>query len=443
MHITSVGSVCSGIEAATIAWKNLGWSFKWYAEVDPYPSKVLKERFGSVDNLGDLQSISALIKCGLIDSPDLICGGTPCQAFSLAGWQEGLGDDRGNLTLSFVDLIEANDQKRYEQQLKPSVVLWENVEGVLCDKTNAFGCFISSLAGFGQTIRQKKWPKAGIIRGVKRNIAWRILDAKFFGVPQQRKRLYVLAGGPDFYPERVLFEKHYGTVESYPETPLIFQKDGHTFETFRAYTDCLYASYATKWNGNAAAKNGSLFVLQNNKLRRFSPLECERLMGLPDNHTLVPGLSRTKRYQAIGNSWAVPVVRWIGQRIKDYNQINLNLDFDQQSLIKTLTRVEGTGFFSDLGSDLVFINEQLTLNCSTAPEKRHFGTLEKIVSPCNIPQKIYISPVGCQGILRRQAERNLQLNSRLKDLLIIGASEMSAQAIEKQSRRQKRGKYST
>ena len=87
---------------------------------------------------------------------------------------------------------------------------------------------------------------------------------------------------------------------------------------FREYSDCLYSAYGTNWNGNAAAYNGSLFVVQDEKIRRLSPLECERLMGFPDEYTNIKGAKRTNRYQAIGNSWAVPVVQWIGKRLVSY-----------------------------------------------------------------------------------------------------------------------------
>ena len=130
-----------------------------------------------------------------INAPDLICGGTPCQAFSLAGFKNGLNDNRGNLTLKFVDIVESNDNVREKLGLPPSVVFWENVEGVLKDKTNAFGCLISSLAGLGKVLNMKNWPNAGVLRGKKRNVAWRVLDAKYFGLPQQRRRLYVVASG--------------------------------------------------------------------------------------------------------------------------------------------------------------------------------------------------------------------------------------------------------
>ena len=99
----------------------------------------------------------------------------------------------------------------------------------------------------------------------------------------------MLAGGTDFFPENVLFEKHINDLQEFPETKLTFEKDGHRFEVFREYTDCLYSAYGTKWNGNAAAYNGSLFIVQDERIRRLSPLECERLMGFPDNYTNIKG----------------------------------------------------------------------------------------------------------------------------------------------------------
>ena len=145
--IRTVGSICSGIEAASVAWKPMGVSFEWFSEIAPFPSAVLKEKFPNVSNIGDMNKILELLKKGKITAPDLLCGGTPCQAFSYAGRQKGLNDDRGNLTLKFVDIINENDKVRKKNGETPCTVFWENVEGVLSDKTNAFGCLVSSLAG--------------------------------------------------------------------------------------------------------------------------------------------------------------------------------------------------------------------------------------------------------------------------------------------------------
>ena len=252
MNIKTVGSICSGIEAASVAWQKHRFNFQWFSEIADFQSKFLAFKYPNIPNLGDMTKIPELLHEKQISAPDLICGGTPCQAFSLAGWQKGLEDERGNLTLKFVDIVDENDRQRKIQGKSPTVILWENVEGVLKDKTNAFGCFLASLAGCAEEIKIKKWENSGLIRGRKRNIAWRIMDAKYFGLPQQRRRLYVIAGGKKFNPERVLFEKHENSFSDFPKNSLTFTKLGKNFEVFREYTDCLYSSYGTKWNGNAA-----------------------------------------------------------------------------------------------------------------------------------------------------------------------------------------------
>lgn len=441
MIYKSVGSICSGIEAASVAWEPLGMNFEWFSEIADFPSRVLAEKYPNIQNLGDMNNIPDKIESGEIVAPDLICGGTPCQAFSLAGWKNGLNDDRGNLTLRFVDIVDSNDRKRHELEKEPSIVFWENVEGVLTDKTNAFGCLICSLAGFNDVIELKRWPNAGVIHGVKRNIAWRVLDAKFFGLPQQRRRLYLLAGGKDFFPENVLFEYHSGHLEDYPSASLNFKKEGHKFEVFREYTDCLYSAYGTKWNGNAAAYNGSLFIVQDDRIRRISPLEGERLMGFPDNYTDLPGAKRTNRYQAIGNSWAVPVVRWIGKRLTEYSEDSMKFDEKRNLLLARITEVKNQGFFIDLGKDIIDIGMENPINCTATPENCEFRDMSAIVSS-DAPEDIYISPVGCFGIVRRKRERNLNINSRLEEVLLSISSQMSAEEIEKRSRVQKRGRFS-
>lgn len=441
MQIKNVGSICSGIEAASVAWEPLGFQFEWFSEIAEFPSKVLAEKYPGIPNLGDMNDIPEMIKSEEIVAPDMICGGTPCQAFSFAGWQNGLNDDRGNLTLKFVDIIEANDAARIKEGKSRTIMFWENVEGVLSDKTNAFGCFVSSLAGFSEVIERKKWSNAGVIHGPKRNVAWRVLDAKYFGLPQQRKRLYVMAGDIDFYPENVLFEKHEKELQEYPSAKLVFEKEGHKFEVFREYTDCLYSAYGTKWNGNAAAYNGSLFVVQDDRIRRLSPLETERLMGFPDNYTDLPKAKKTNRYQATGNSWAVPVVKWIGQRLVEYEADIFGLASESLLLEKRKYDIKDEGFYIDLGKDIVLVNSELTINCTPVPEKSTFADMSAVVSP-DAPEDIYISPVGCYGIVRRKQERNLKINPRLEEVLLSISAQMSAEEIEKRSRVQKRGRFS-
>lgn len=435
----SVGSVCSGIEAASVAWGAQGFRFKWFSEIAPFPSKLLALKYPNIPNVGNMVDIPEMLEHGLIEAPDIICGGTPCQAFSYAGWQKGLKDGRGNLTLKFVDIVNTNDEIRSKSGKKPSIVFWENVEGVLSDKTNAFGCFISSLAGLKHVmLMHGSWPTAGFIRGPIRTVAWRVIDAKYFGVPQQRRRLYVIAGEDSLRPETILFERHCNATS---EVEYIncgfgfsFNKEGHHFEVFRNYTDCLFSSYATKWNGNAAANNGSLFVVQDNRIRRLSPLECERLMGFPDGYTDIIGAKKSNRYQALGNSWVVPVISWIGGRIKSCKKKRYNISWFP---IQSFNDYE----YHDLSSGIIDLGNGISLNCGVKPEKCILGDMQSIVSASNVPD-IYLSPIGCAGIIRRSIERSVSINPRLLEVLKACASTMDEETIEKRSLIQRRGKYS-
>lgn len=434
--IKTVGSVCSGIEAASVSWKGLGWEFKWFSEIADFPSKVLAHHYPDIPNLGDMNNLPSLLRTEEIEAPDLICGGTPCQAFSFAGFREGLEDDRGNLALKYIDIVEASDEVRLAKDKRRSIVFWENVEGVLTDKTNAFGCLVSYLAGLEAPIERKRWPSAGFIHGTKRNLAWRVMDAKYFGVPQQRKRLYLIAGDTNFFPENILFEEYIGRTAKFPKGTLVFEKEGHSFEVFREYTDCLYAAYGTKWNGNAAANNGSLFVAQDGRLRRLCPLECERLMGFPDNYTDIQGANNTRRFQATGNSWAVPVIKWIGNRIEK----GLG---DGKSEYSTRLDVYAFYYVPEKGTEAFFIdddyekNANRTANCSDAPNDFVPSSMMDIVTS-SVGEELYVSPVGCYGILRRKEERHMHINPELEKILIRISSTMSKEEIERRSRIQSR-----
>lgn len=441
MEIKSVGSVCSGIEAASVAWNELNYDFKWFSEIASFQSRLLAYKYPRIKNLGDMNLIPDLLAKEQIEAPDLICGGTPCQAFSLAGWQKGLEDERGNLTLKFVDIVNKNDEIRLKNKQNPTLIVWENVEGVLKDKTNAFGCFLAGLAGCHKVLEVRKWPNAGLLRGPKRNVAWRILDAKYFGIPQQRRRLYVLASGKDFKPELVLFEKHERPFKTLKKYPLVFNKENHSIEVFREYTDCLYSAYGTKWNGNAAAYNGSLFVCQDNRLRRFTPLECERLMGFPDNYTDIPDTRPTHRYQGVGNSWAVPVIRWIGSQIENYSKIRFMIDENQLGLFNRILLHENEVTLFDLNSELIQLDDGTILNGTEIPETIISSNISDIIQT-DVPENFYISPAGCAGIIRRKNERNLNINERLEQILYQISSQWTDEEILKKSLIQKRGRFS-
>ncbi|MDG9858439.1 DNA cytosine methyltransferase [Pseudomonas nitroreducens] len=206
----SYGSVCSGIEAASVAWHSLGFRPEWFSEIEAFPSAVLAHRWPAVPNLGDMTKLARQVLTGAIKAPELMVGGTPCQAFSVAGMREGLADPRGALTIKYVELLDAIDHVRTQRGEPESACLWENVPGVLSDKGNAFGCFLGALVGESEELQPPggKWKDAGCVYGPRRTVAWRVLDAQYFGLAQRRRRVFVVASArAGFDPAAVLFER--------------------------------------------------------------------------------------------------------------------------------------------------------------------------------------------------------------------------------------------
>ncbi len=195
-------SVCSGIEAASVAWNPLGWQAVAFSEIEKFPSAVLAHHYPDVPNLGDFTKIDT----SALGRVDILCGGTPCQAFSIAGARRSLEDARGNLTLAFVELAH---ELAAGNGLRNAV--WENVPGVLSTKDNAFGCFLAGLVGADDTLLPPdghKWPNTGMVAGTRARAAWRVLDAQYFGLAQRRKRVVVVADfGSGADPAAVLFER--------------------------------------------------------------------------------------------------------------------------------------------------------------------------------------------------------------------------------------------
>ena len=344
------GSLCSGIEAASVAWEPLGWQPAWFAEIEPFPCAVLSHHWPHVPNHGDMTQLVGKILNGSIEAPDVLVGGTPCQAFSVAGLRGSLDDERGNLTLVLIRILDAIDFIRARNGQPPCILVWENVPGVLNTKDNAFGCFLGGLAGENLPLEPagKKWTNAGAVFGPTREIAWRVLDAQFFGVPQRRRRVFAVASARAIRPAEILFERQGETGDFKKGAEA--RKEPATFieGSFGAYRQSadggtlsggsetlivnIAATLSTGFGGRGVDAdqicNGNC-VIDYPKVRKLTPTECERLQGFPDNHTQIPWRGKpaaecpdSPRYKAIGNSMAVPVMRWIGERIEQVNQIH-------------------------------------------------------------------------------------------------------------------------
>lgn len=183
-------SLCDGIGAVHVAWHPLGWRCAWVSEIAPFPAAVVEKRWG-FRNLGDMRLIRSA--CG-DQTIDLVAGGTPCQSFSIAGLRKGLADPRGNLALVFLSIMD---------RLRPRWILWENVPGVLSSSGGRdFGAFLGALAQ------------------LRYGFAWRVLDAQFFGVPQRRRRVFVVGHSGDWRAAaQVLFEPESLCGNSAPRPP--------------------------------------------------------------------------------------------------------------------------------------------------------------------------------------------------------------------------------
>jgi len=373
-------SVCSGIEAASVAWHHLGWEPVGFSEIEPFPAAVLAHRFPNIPNYGDMtQHESWPITRGAID---LLVGGTPCQSFSVAGLRQGLADPRGNLMLTYLAIAD---------RLRPRWLVWENVPGVLSSNGGRdFGTFLGALGQLGYG-----W-------------AYRVLDAQYIrvgrwprAVPQRRRRVFVVGrlierSARDWAaPGEVLalaegLQRHLearrakgkgtpadaeggvgggccGTVSSKwakgtggPAGDecynLIAQPTAGTLGTrgLRSHTELdghgayipvapvpydLFQITAPVNRQNRApgdpchtlAKDNAAHaaVAQSMTVRRLTPRECERLQGFPDDWTMIPYRGKSPedcpdgpRYKALGNSMACNCMAWIGERIAEYEAQN-------------------------------------------------------------------------------------------------------------------------
>lgn len=353
-------TLCSGIETPYVAWHDLGWQPVWFSEIEPFPKALLSHHYPNVPDLGDMTKIHNS-KTYQNEPVDLICAGTPCQSFSLAGLRRGLDDPRGNLTLHFLRILT---------ERRPRWVVWENVPDIVSSwsdaetdnegriwQTNDFDTFLAGLCEIGYSV------------------AWRVLDAQYFGLAQRRERLFVVGYfGADWRPPYAVLSDP--SCLSGNPAPRRSEGPGAAALTANSVGTCgpsgdecqnlvvgtLTACMNDKWGSNQwvdqnlfaiqpifkirggkegggkgyLASNKSFAITTDQKsqylntstgVRRLTPKECERLQGFPDDYTRIPYRGKAPeqcpdgpRYRAIGNAMPVPVIRWIGQKIEHVNK---------------------------------------------------------------------------------------------------------------------------
>ena len=344
MQTTRQATVCSGIEGMTVALKGLPWAAVFFSEIEPFPCAVLKHHYPNIPNLGDMTAIKGANYANQID---VLAGGTPCQAFSLAGHRGGLQDPRGRLMLAFVGLA---------RDARVPWLVWENVPGVLSqDRGHAFAVFLTLLTGHPIEPPTQGWKTFGLATPATPEdygVCWRVLDAQYARVdgypralPQRRRRVWLVAHRGDWQgPARVLYESPESLGPCPPPRPMDAAEDSATGRRGPLSVPLPILSHrdlsAVKSRFEPISPTLTTcephaIALQGQPLRHLTPLECERLMGFPDGYTDIPLPSKrgarslcepsgrppsvrapkTARYKALGNSWAINCARWVLRRL--------------------------------------------------------------------------------------------------------------------------------
>ena len=302
-------SVCSGMEAATVAWSPLGWELQGLCDFAQFPQKVLSHHYPNTPLFSDLTKLNDYAEYKKIKF-DLLVGGTPCQSFSDAGLNKGMDDIRGRLSLEYGRILK---------EKRPRWFIWENVEGVFKSKHKKALCEIISTFT-GTNFKAEDLDKQGVVQGEEYSIAYRVFDSQYFGVPQRRKRIFIVGyrGNNWKIPFSVLFEQ--GCFESVEEKNRI-KRDEYTQNILGEIklAGTVTKSYAQTLVDGFGKISTSNYWVDKNGIRRFTERELERLQGFPDGYLdfEVDGKkpSYTNIKGAVGNSMTVNVMYWIGQRI--------------------------------------------------------------------------------------------------------------------------------
>lgn len=309
-------SVCSGMEAASVAWEPLGWECEGLCDFASFPQKVLKHLYPDVpfySNMLNLLDDEKFKK----NSFDVFVGGTPCQAFSSAGLGKGMDDPRSQLAIEYGRILDAKS---------PKYNIWENVDGVFDKKHKEGLCdIISSFTGID--FRPDNINRGGgIVQGTKRSIAYRVFDSQYFGVPQRRKRVYIVGyRGTDWrVPAAILFDE--GCFKKFEEENRI-KRNERTKSVLGQIeiAGTITKSYSQTLTDGFGKISTSNYWVDKKGIRRFTEKELLRLQGFPDDYLdfeidgKKPSYSNVKGI--IGNSMTVNVMRWIGERIQAVDDI--------------------------------------------------------------------------------------------------------------------------
>lgn len=362
----TLGSLFDGIGGWQIAATRNDIKPIWSSEIEKLPLVVTAKRFPNTKQLGDITKIDG----SKITPVDIITMGSPCQNLSIAGNRKGLKGEQSSLFMHGIRIIR--EMQKATEGRCPRFVVWENVPGAFTsNKGLDFKTVLEEITEAEIPIpRSGKWATAGMVRSGKCDVAWRVLDAQYWGVPQRRKRIFLVA---DFAAakrcaDKILFESKgvygditqkredgkmgtegvktstYKTVTAYDMThasDVIRQYKNNIIGTLQARMGTvgnqipIIHTYATTgYHGvisdskGATLKScggnlggGSENYVSNGFIRKLTPLECERLQGLPDNWTFIDdkSCSDSARYKAIGNGMAQPCADFVMRNIKKWS----------------------------------------------------------------------------------------------------------------------------
>ena len=368
----TLGSLFDGIGGWPLAATKQGINPVWAAEIEPFPIEVTKKHFPTMKHLGDITGING----AEIEPVDIICMGSPCQDLSTAGKREGLAGARSGLFMDAVRIVR--EMREVTNGKYPRFVVWENVPGAFSsNKGNDFRAVLEEITKSSIPMPESgRWAKAGMVRSNGCEVAWRTLDAQYWGVPQRRKRIFLVAdfrgqraGEILFKPESVCRntaegsgerEGVTGSIEGCIGAAVVRMRGGcegggkgalvsversltlaantndqTLFEPILAsgnysvlqptvYSmghDERSASFTPNKTDPLTASDYKQPVIANvgYKVRRLTPTECERLQGFPDGYTLIDNkrCSDSARYKALGNGMAQPCADFVMQGIAE------------------------------------------------------------------------------------------------------------------------------
>jgi DNA (cytosine-5)-methyltransferase 1 len=402
----TVNSFFAGIGGFDLGFERMGFDILFQCEINDFCCQVLNRHWPNVPIANDIRNINI----ENIPDAEIWCGGFPCQDVSVARGSKGRAGLRGENSGLFYNFMNLVGKK------KPKIILLENVTGLLnSHKGQDFKIVLESLTTLGY------------------GVSWRVLNARYFGVPQSRPRVYMCAWLGS--PENAAFALHEYSGSIKPDNPRkAFLKVSKNNELGVFVPQIAYCLAAT--SGRHTGTDWSrTYISYEDKVRRITPTEAEKLQGFPENWTL-PTQRKEKnsdidshRYHAVGNAVSVPTVSWIANRIKTSLSVRNGYSPFQQALqkFKDFTSASATIYkFNDIknlseikwsSGGIAYKDEIFQSIVHARPTHVTDNKLINVIDKYEVDEKYFLSPSAARGILRRVMSQNRVLFKPLYDAL--------------------------